>query len=69
MPKFWGDTLPKTNMDTQKEGLEKVTGPFFPWQFLGINSLDFGGVVFAQVLMLNFGWTTKNPMVGIFGPG
>ena len=23
--------------------LEKVTGPFKPWQFLGINSLDFWG--------------------------
>ena len=38
-PHFTTSTLPKTNMDTQNDGLEKVS-PFEKWQFL-VSMLDF----------------------------
>ena len=45
-------TSPKTNMDTQNDGLEKVD-PFKIWPFL-VSMLDFWGVyLMTQELWLN----------------
>ena len=42
-------TPPKTNIDTQNDGLQKVIYPFQIWQF-SISMLVFGGVALFDAM-------------------